>query len=180
VIQYILSFVFLLFLVPQVSYAERYQAGIGIANQRLNTNSFQNSLDESRGHFDFTSLELRGAFAFVSNGPLTLSLEGQFHKGLESQNSTSGYIDFEELAFSATANIRVWNYVGIEAGVLFFSLVTSPKKDMENPGGMGLLYGLTYLLNEDLQLRIRREDKALMNSYDIQPGYSFSISYLFK
>lgn len=120
---------------------------------------------------------------YVGLGPVDYFFGGDFFafliKSLESQNSTSGYIEFEELAFNGTANIKVWSQVGVEAGSTFFSLVTSPEKDMENPIGVGLLYGLTYLLNEELQLRIRREDKLLKNSYDIQPGYSFSISYLF-
>lgn len=75
----LLSSACLLLLLPQISHAERYQVGIGIARQRLNTKSFQNSVDESRGHFDFTSLELRGAYAFASGDSSTLSLEGQFH-----------------------------------------------------------------------------------------------------
>ncbi|MFN8847255.1 MAG: hypothetical protein ACK5V3_02175 [Bdellovibrionales bacterium] len=174
------STVFLLFLMPQFVRGERFQVGLGIAQQRLNTKSFQNSVDESKGHFDFTSFELRGAYSFVSLNLLTLSLEGHYHRSLESQSSITGYIDFEEFAFSSVANITVWTNFGLEAGATFFSLVTSPKKDMENPGGIGLLYGLTYLINKELQLRIRREDKVLANSYDIQPGYSFSISYLFK
>lgn len=175
-----LSNALLLFFIPLFCHAEKYQLGMGIAQQRLNTKSFQNSIGQSRGHFDFTSFELRGAIAMVSNDVLTLSLEGQFHKSLESQSSTTGYIDFQEMAFSGTANVKIWNNIGGEVGITFFSLVTSPKKDMENPGGVGILYGATYLLSEEFQLRVRREDKVLANSYDIQPGYSLSISYLFK
>lgn len=158
--------------------SSQLQVGLGYAKQRYNSPSFKNSTNDSRGHFDFNSIELRAAWFFLNKDPFRLGLEAQFHKSLENHDSTLGTIGFQELALNFILNIKFWQNLCGEAGVTI-SNVTEPRKDFENSSGLGILYGVTYLVNDNWELRLRREDRTSINSYDIQPGYSFSVSYLF-
>lgn len=155
-----------------------FQVGVGYSRIQFNAEEFRSSATDTKGAFIFDAFEFRMA-AFKKFSSIRLGVEFQYHKSLQNRDTTIGSFGLEEYEFNLPANFNIWQGLCIELGVVAFTTFSQPNREFESEGGVGWLGGLSYILNEQWELRLRREDKALISGDDIQPSYSMNISYQF-
>ncbi|MFN3697717.1 MAG: hypothetical protein ACK4VO_09780 [Pseudobdellovibrio sp.] len=169
-------------LFPLLAFAEVneriFQIGVGYSRIQFNAEEFRSSPTDTKGAFTFDAFQFRMA-AFKDFSSIRLGAEFQYHKSLQNRDTTTGSFGLEEYEFNLPANFNIWQGLCIEFGVVAFTIFSQPNREFNSVSGVGWLGGLSYVLNAQWELRMRREDKVLLSGDDIQPSYSMNISYQF-